>query len=310
MSRTLLAFILLLGLTFAATADDGSRLWLRFPDASQPSASVSLTTEGEFRLAPTDQAVVATALSELRHHWQGLPLSLRLTASSARLAPGGFRIIKVEEESFRITASSAAGLLYAAYFVLRAQTMGDGCLCQALGPNHDLTEEPDRATRAVSLGDASLLNGRLSLFAQAMASAGINELQLPAASATTVASLRDTLSSYAISVRFGKPQCPTLPLTADPNWTGDHLQQFEVYAAARSQWQASLTRERMVCEWLAQTFSDNPFFIISMRDALLSDPAERIFRLFETWQEMQPYIDKQRFEEVEQHLIAHLDDEN
>ena len=293
MPRTLLAFILLLGLTFAATADDGSRLWLRFPDASQPSANVSLTTDGEVRLAPADQVVVATALSELRHHWQGLPLALRLTASSSRLAPGGFRIIKVEEKSFRIMASSAAGLLYAAYFVLR-----------------DLTEEPDRATRAVSLGDASLLNGRLSLFAQAMASTGINELQLPAAPATTVASLRDTLSSYAISVLFGKPQCPTLPLTADPNWTGDHLQQFEVYAAARSQWQASLTRERMVCEWLAQTFSDNPFFIISMRDALLSDPAERIFRLFDTWQEMQPYIDKQRFEEVEKHLIAHLDDEN
>lgn len=253
----------------------------------------------------TDEVIIATALGELHQHWQGLPLALHLSAE-ASLEDDAFHIVKVEEESFRITASSATGLLYAAYFVLRSQTMGDGCLCQTLGPAHQLSDHPTEPIRSVMVSDPALLEGRVTAFARAMASIGINQVVCPLSFQQMTGVMADSLRAYGIALCNGDASSHPIPLTRDANWTGDHLRQFDLYAFGRRLWQGDITPERMVCEWLAQTFSENPYFIISMRDAMLSEPDRRPTRLFDTWQEMQPYLDKQRYEEVESHLVKLL----
>ncbi len=306
MKGLLLSLFLLLA--FAATADDGCRLWLRFPDQPQPQTCVSLSTDSPF--TPAEEAILSTAIDELRQHWQGLPLYLHL-ANDTTLCRDAFHIARSDdEESFIITTSSATGMLYAAYFVLRSQTMGDGCLCQTLGPSHELTEQPDMAIRSVAVGNTSLLEGRVTTFARAMASTGINEVVLPANGFHGIGSFADSLSAYSITVRCSDPTDDPLPLTSDSNWTGNPLRQVDLYTAGRRQWKSDIPRERIVCEWLAQTFSENPYFIISMRDAMLCDEVtNRVAKLFDTWQEMRPYIDRQRYEEVEMYLMEQLSDE-
>lgn len=306
MRRVLL--ILAFWQTIAAMADDGRRLWLRLPDA-EPAAVVDMS--GASQAGDADQAIVRVAVGELRAHWQGLPVALRLT-DEPTLRRDAFRIAKVEEDSFRITASSAVGLLYGAYFMLRSQTMGDGCLCQTLPPSHELTESPQNEKRCFAVRKASLLLKRSTAFARAAASIGINEVVLPANQDKKAAQLADALRPYGISVRCADDATAApLPLTSDDNWTGDHLRQFDLYAAGRRLWQPDITDERLAYEWLAQTFSDNPLFIIPMRDALLSHTgADAIERLLETWQELQQFIDDERYDDVRQQLQAQLEAEN
>jgi alpha-glucuronidase len=306
MKRFLLIFIL--WQTISAIAEDGSRLWLRYPDTLAQPASISYISEKKTVGNEATEAIVKTAMDELCHHWQGLPITLCLR-NNEKLEPDAFRIIKIEEESFRISASSATGLLYGAYFALRAQTMGDGCLCQALGPSHDLTERPSAAIRSISIEDPTLLLQRCITFARAMASIGVNEVIIPPKYLNKVESLADTLLPFGIAIKFSESTKPTLPLTSDNNWTKDHLLQYEWYFVGRRLWQPDLSPERIVCEWLAQTFNENPFFIISMRDAMLSDKKVRVSRIFDTWQEMHSYVDSQRYEEVETTILQQLTDE-
>lgn len=306
MKRTLLFFILWTAI--AATADDGSRLWLRYPITPSPTTSVQFEQDPGLMVNQSDRAIIDNALDELVQHWLGLPLLLRLTGEQV-LPKDAFHIAKVNEESFLITSSSATGLLYAAYFVLRSQTMGDGCLCQTLGPDHELTDRPETSVRSVSISNPEVLEGRITTFARAMASVGINDVVFPSSSFMKVAEMQDSLKVYGIMVHCGETVANVLPLTDDINWTGEHLLQYKCYDIARSQWQTDLSPECIVCEWLAQTFSDNPYFIISMRDAMLSSETERPKRLIDTWQEMQQYIDRERFGDVEQCLMNHLLDE-
>lgn len=306
MKRLLLLFILCH--TCSAMAEDGSRLWLRYPDARVEPASISLREKGSG--SEGSNPIVQTAISELTTYWQGLPVTLCLGGDEP-LAADAFRITKVDEQYIRLAASNPAGLLYGAYFMLRWQTMGDGCLCQSLGPSHDLVEQPASPKRSVAVVDPSLLSGRATTLARALASVGVNEVVCPIIYINNVENLADTLRPYGITLKLADADnAPVLPLTSDTNWTGSHLQQFDIYAAARSQWQPDLTPVRMVCEWLAQTFSQNPYFIISMRDAMLDDTETGMTRLFDTWQEMHSYVDQQRYEEVETWIIRNISDRN
>lgn len=291
--------------TISAIAEDGSRLWLRYPDTPSPTVSITLLTERQ--KADHEETVIETAMSELRDHWAGIPVTLCLK-EDATLEKDAFHIIKIEEESFRLTASSATGLLYGAYFMLRSQTMGDGCLCQTLGPQHETTERPVTDRRAITIENPTLLRQRSTTFSRAMASIGVNEVILPSYYLNKVEGLAETLQPYGIALTYADTQADALPLTMDVNWTGDHLLQFDWYAAGRRLWQSDLTPQRMVCEWLAQTFNENPYFIISMRDAMLSASEVRPSKLFETWQEMHSYVDTQRYEEVEFRIMEQLTD--
>ncbi len=292
----------------AAMADDGSRLWLRLP-AAVPSAVIDVS--GAERASDDEQTTIRLAVSELQAHWQGLPVALRLTDEPG-IGRDAFRIAKVEEDSFRISASSASGLLYGAYFILRSQMMGDGCLCQTLPPTHELTESPKNEKRSFSVKKAALLFKRSTAFARAMCSIGVNEVILPPSNNKKVSALADSLRPYGIVVTFdATPSATPLQLTSDANWTGDHLKQFSWYAAGRRLWQPDVSDERLAYEWLAQTFNDNPHFIITMRDALLSPSgAEYAERFLETWQQMQSYIDDERYDEVRELLQVRLEEEN
>ncbi len=307
MKRFLL--ILIMWTTISAIAEDGSRLWLRYPDALPQPANITFLSDSSRPDNDETDAIIRTAMNELGNYWLGLPVTLRLK-DDERLEKDAFHIIKIEEESFRLTASSATGLLYGAYFMLRSQTMGDGCLCQTLGPTHELTEKPGASLRPITIEDPTLLAHRGTTFARAMASVGVNEVVCPTHYINKVEALADTLRSYGIALRFGQSAAPALPLTSDANWTKDHLQQYDWYSCGRLLWQPELSPQRIVCEWLAQTFNENPFFIISMRDAMLSDKDRRIGRIFDTWQEMHNYVDPQRYEEIEMTIMQQLTDEN
>jgi len=291
--------------TISAIAEDGSRLWLRYPDTPSPNANISLLKERQY--VGNEETIIETAISELRDYWLGLPVTLCLNDDET-LESDAFHIIKIEEESFRITASSAMGLLYGVYYMLRSQTMGDGCLCQTLGPSHEMTERPSATKRAISIGNPTLLRLRSTTFARAMASIGVNEVILPSYYLNKEETLNEALQPYGIVISYEDTDMTVLPLTSDANWTGDHLQQFNWYSAGRRLWQTDLTSQRLVCEWLAQTFSENPYFIISMRDAMLSTEDLRLSKLFETWQEMHSYVDPQRHKEVEIRIMEQLTD--
>ena len=306
MRRVLLA--LTIWQAIAATADDGRRLWLRLP-AAEPPAAVNVS--GVEQATADDQATLRVAVGELQAHWQGLPVALRLTDEPG-LGHDAFRITKVEEDSFCITASSAMGLLYGAYFMLRAQTMGDGCLCQTLPPTRELTESPRNAKRSFAVSKAALLLKRSTAFARAMCSLGVNEVVLPPTNNKKVAALTDSLRPYGIAVRLGDdPQATPLRLTSDANWTGDHLLQFDWYAAGRRLWQPDVADQRLAYEWLSQTFNDNPHFVITRRDVLLLPPGrERTERLLETWEQMESFIDNEVYDEVRGQLQGLLEEEN
>ena len=303
---------LILWACLAATADDGSRLWLRLPDVGQdarPEVVVSVDGQPDAQT----QATISVAVGELQAHWQGLPVALRL-GRDPRLPADAFRIAKLDDDSFSLAASSATGLLYGAYFMLRAQTMGDGCLCQTLhGPDRTLTEVPRTARRSVAISKAALLAKRSVALARALSAIGINEVVLPPrAYNKKVEALADSLRPYGIALSCADdPAATPLRLTAAASWTPDHLSLFDWYAAGRRLWQPDLPADRLAYEWLAQTFSDNPHFVVTMRDALLSTPdAGRTERILDAWQKVGAYVDAERYDAVRSHLQEQLETDN
>ena len=111
MTRNLLISILFCGSVCMASAEDGSRLWLR--QDTTASATVDCMLQ-----SPT----LDIARNEISRAWRGKPVSLQLFSDPAHEALGkeGYTI---RTENGRITLGSVSetGLLYAAYHLLRLQ---------------------------------------------------------------------------------------------------------------------------------------------------------------------------------------------
>jgi len=214
-------FFLLMAGWSTANAEDGSRLWLRLDNVSNPT---------------TITGVKGTAMTELQTYWQGSPVVLKRQKG---LAKDGYTI-KSQGDKIVIAAANDAGLLYGAYHLLRLQQTGNTTTSLDISekPFYDLRilnhwDNPDGTCERGFAGKSIFLNPnpeRLKMYARANASVGINGTvlnnvnakpeALSTASLEKAKSIADQLRPYGIrvylSINFASPiKVGGLP-TADP----------------------------------------------------------------------------------------------
>ena len=208
----------------SASAEDGSRLWLRQDIAAQATVCCKLQS-----------ATLDKAKEELRKSWQGGPVILELCYDAEHTALGkeGYTI-KTLSDSVRLGASSEAGLLYAAYHLLRLQETGAALerLDIKEKPAYDLRilnhwDNPDGTVERGYAGHSlwewnelpETLSPRYEAYARANASIGINGTVLNNVNASPnmlesgnlkkVKALADVFRPYGIkvylSVNFASP---------------------------------------------------------------------------------------------------------
>ena len=224
MKRSLISMLVLLvaGTNEAATInEDGSRLWLRFNNAS---TTVTIT------------GVEGTAMTELKTYWQGGPVVLKRQKDLPR---EGYTI-KSQGGKTVIAASSDNGLLYGAYHLLRLQQTGMSCDNLHINekPFYDLRilnhwDNPNGTCERGFAGKSIFLNPdpeRMRMYARANASVGINGTVLNNVNAKPEAltteslekakAIADQLRPYGIrvylSINFASPMKVGGLKTADP----------------------------------------------------------------------------------------------
>ena len=224
MKRFLISMLVLLvaGTNEAATInEDGSRLWLRFNNAS---TTVTIT------------GVEGTAMTELKTYWQGGPVVLKRQKDLPR---EGYTI-KSQGGKTVIAASSDNGLLYGASHLLRLQQTGQSCDNLHINekPFYDLRilnhwDNPNGTCERGFAGKSIFLNPdpeRMRMYARANASVGINGTVLNNVNAKPEAltteslekakAIADQLRPYGIrvylSINFASPMKVGGLKTADP----------------------------------------------------------------------------------------------
>ncbi|MCS3529306.1 alpha-glucuronidase [Chryseobacterium sp. JUb7] len=108
--RTYLLIFLLFPLILFA--EDGSKLWLRFPDSQNGISAAKIISKGK-------NLTLDIAKKELTTYWQGQIVELR-TEKSLHYLKDGYRIYSTPEKIV-ISAGKQTGLLYGVYHILRLQ---------------------------------------------------------------------------------------------------------------------------------------------------------------------------------------------
>ena len=178
----ILGFVL--GCSSLAFAEDGSELWLRFPNAKNGISATKISFKGNSK-------TLEIAKKELMNHWQGQAIDFKLDSSLKHLKDG-YKIIS-SKEKIQISSSKEIGLLYGVYHLLRLQETK-----QSLN-NLSITEKPsydvrtlnhwDNLDRTVERGYAgyslwkwdelpNVISPRYEQYARANASVGINAVVL------------------------------------------------------------------------------------------------------------------------------------
>jgi alpha-glucuronidase len=217
-----LAALCLSGLSLAAGAEDGGRLWLRLPEAG-----------GAVVVARDGHPSVELARRELTAHWHGVPVELRLDSRLAGLKEG-YRIAGGEDR-ITVSAPKAVGVLYGAYHLLRLQATGAPLTGLDIeeSPRYDLRilNHWDNLDGSIERGYAGrslwrweelpeALSPRYEQYARANASVGINACVLNNVNAAPeiltaeylvkVRALADVFRPYGIrvflSVNFASPR--------------------------------------------------------------------------------------------------------
>lgn len=119
-------------------AEDGSKLWLRFPDSKKGLSTDKIISKGK---NPT----LKIAKKELMNHWQGQAVELR-TEKSLKNLKDGFKI-QSNSEKIVISAAKESGLLYGIYHILRLQQTKSNLI------NLNLTEKPSYDVRILNHWD-------------------------------------------------------------------------------------------------------------------------------------------------------------
>ena len=224
MKKILISALLMLvaGWSVAAVHDeDGSRLWLRFDNAST-SASVS--------------GVKGMAMTELQTYWQGGPVVLK---KQKGMAQDGYTITSQGGKTV-IAAANDNGLLYGAYHLLRLQQTGQSCANLNIKeqPAYDLRilnhwDNPNGTVERGFAGKSIFVNpdaDRMKMYGRANASIGINGTVLNNVNASPMALsaeqlqnakfVADQLRPYGIrvylSINFASPIKLGGLKTADP----------------------------------------------------------------------------------------------
>lgn len=211
---------------FVSYADDGSSLWLGYPETGH-SAEIS---------SPRQSPMLQIAVDELRRHWTGLPVKFAVSPRDRALKPLGTEGFRVEGKDGKITLSSAGekGILYGAYYLLRRQALRENCtdFLVEQRPDFDLRilNHWDNLDGTIERGYAGhslwqwqelpgLLSPRYEAYARANASIGINGTVLNNVNASPdvlrseilrkVGALADVFRPYGIrvylSVNFSSP---------------------------------------------------------------------------------------------------------
>ncbi|WP_073295612.1 alpha-glucuronidase [Chryseobacterium polytrichastri] len=249
--RVYIIIFLLFPLSFFA--EDGSQLWLRFPNVKNGISADKIISKGK---NPT----LEIAKKELATYWQGQAVELR-TDKSLKYLKDGYTI-KSSLEKVIISAGKESGLLYGVYHILRLQqTKSD--------VNHlNITEKPSYDVRILNHWDnldgsvergyagkslwkwedlPNTISPRYEEYARANASIGINSVVLNNVNASPnmlrtdylqkVKVLADLFRPYGIkvylSVNFSSPKVLGGLENSDPlnknvqNWWKDKAS--EVY---------------------------------------------------------------------------------
>lgn len=111
--RYISIFIIFILSSLLSWAEDGSRLWLRYPEIKQKEKSI---------LSSHSSPTINIALDELSNHWQGQTIELQLNKKLKHLKDG--YSIKSNNQKIIISAASDIGLLYGSYCLLRLQQTG------------------------------------------------------------------------------------------------------------------------------------------------------------------------------------------
>ncbi|WPO81350.1 alpha-glucuronidase [Chryseobacterium sp. JJR-5R] len=223
--RLYIMLFLMVIIPLTVFAEDGSRLWLRFPAKNGISADKIISRGNN----PT----LNIARKELSSHWQGQAVELR-TDRSLKNLKGGYTI-KTINNKLVISAEKETGLLYGVYHILRLQQI------KSVVTDLDITEKPSYDVRILnhwdnldgsiergyagrSLWKWEELPGKISPryeeYARANASIGINSVVLNNVNASPdmlrndylvkVKALADIFRPYGIrvylSVNFSSPK--------------------------------------------------------------------------------------------------------
>ncbi len=211
---------------FISYADDGSSLWLGYPETGH-SAEV---------LSQRQSPMLQIAAGELRRHWNGLRVKFVVSPRDRALKPLGPEGFRLEGKGGEVTLSSAGekGILYGVYHLLRRQALRENCtdFLVEQSPDFDLRilNHWDNLDGTIERGYAGhslwqwqelpgLLSPRYEAYARANASIGINGTVLNNVNASPdvlrsdmlrkVGALADVFRPYGIrvylSVNFSSP---------------------------------------------------------------------------------------------------------
>lgn len=117
MKKNIITFLITFVSLFSLKAEDGSRLWLRFPEVGQGLSNNHIISQYN---SPT----IDIARQELSGYWKGSPVELRLDKKMKQSKDG--YTIKSDNDKIVISAGKDIGLLYGVYHLLRLQQTGRG----------------------------------------------------------------------------------------------------------------------------------------------------------------------------------------
>lgn len=236
--KKLLPLLFIICFLIPVSAENGSRLWLRY--STDGNASISCNKQSP---------MLDIATTELRKGWKGMPVTLTLQRNKETRALGeeGYCLLTSDDgRKITITSAGERGLLYGAFHLLRLQDTDSADLSKL-----DIKESPaydlrilnhwDNLDRSIERGYAgrslwdwealpSTLSDRYADYARANASIGINGTVINNVNASSqilsteylekVKALADVFRPYGIrvylSINFASPmQLGGLP-TADP----------------------------------------------------------------------------------------------
>lgn len=236
--KKLLHLLFIICFLIPVSAENGSRLWLRY--STDGNASISCNKQSP---------MLDIATTELRKGWKGMPVTLTLQRNKETRALGeeGYCLLTSDDgRKITITSAGERGLLYGAFHLLRLQDTDSADLSKL-----DIKESPaydlrilnhwDNLDRSIERGYAgrslwdwealpSTLSDRYADYARANASIGINGTVINNVNASSqilsteylekVKALADVFRPYGIrvylSINFASPmQLGGLP-TADP----------------------------------------------------------------------------------------------
>ena len=224
-----LFFVLFVMVSSAVIAEDGSRLWLRYDRVGSADVAVS---------APKDKTV-EIALHELNSYWHGRRVEM-IYDNSVNGIEGSYTL-SYSTDRVEVRASSSIGFLYAAYALLRSQTLGlptTGVVSESPQWPLRMLNHWDNIDGSIERGYAgksifkwfSLDVDKIEEYARANASIGINATVLNNVNASPkiltneylreVKTIADILRPYGIkvflSVNFASPKVIGGLSTADP----------------------------------------------------------------------------------------------